>query len=119
MSLSDRYNRGDDRIQKFDGYLTDLGNVAGNWWSDQTGMSRRTLTQGLYIAAVLAASQYGISFRDPFQLVIAAIALLSFTGAAGHSKGGVVEQLQAEAAGLPKNTLALMRLGILAVGVMQ
>ena len=119
MSLSDRYNRGDDRVQRFDRYLTDVGNVVGNWWSDQTGWSRRTLTQGLYVTAVLTASQYGISFRDPFLLVIAGIAMLSFTGAAGNSKGGVVEQLQAEASGLPKNTLALMRLGILFIGIMQ
>src|SRR5680860_86030 len=110
MSLSDRYNRGDGRIQKFDRYLTDLGNVAGNWWSDQTGWSRRGLTQGLYVAAALTASQSGFTFGDPFLYVIAAVAMLSFTGAAGQSKGGLVEQIQAEGAGLPKNTLAVMRL---------
>ena len=119
MSLSDRYNRGDGRIQKFDRYLTDLGNIVGNWWADQTGCSRRTLTQGLYVASILTATQYGISFRDPFLLVIACIAILSFTGAAGQSKGGIVEQLQAEAAGLPKNTLAVMRLGVLFIGVLR
>jgi hypothetical protein len=119
VSLSDRYNRGDGRIQKFDRYLTDLGNLAGNWWADQTGFSRRTLTQGLYVAAILAASQHGVVFKDPFLLVIAGVAMLSFTGVAGQSKGGVVEQIQAEAAGLPKNTLAVMRLVILFVGTMQ
>ena len=31
MSLSDRYNRGDGRLELLDRYLTDLGNRAGNF----------------------------------------------------------------------------------------
>jgi hypothetical protein len=119
VSLSDRYNRGDGRIQKFDRYLTDVGNVAGNWWSDQTGWSRRALTQGLYVAAALAAAQNGVMYRDPFLCLIAGAAILSYLGMAGQSKGGVVEQIQAEAAGLPKNTIAIMRLLILFTGILQ
>jgi len=116
MSLSDRYNRGDSWIQKCDKYLTDTGNRVGNFWLDQTGINRRTLTQGLYIAAVLAASERAIVFHDPTMFVMAAVAMMSYMGL-GQSKGGVVEQIQAEAAGLPKNTLAWMRLEILVIGV--
>jgi phosphatidylglycerophosphate synthase len=77
------------------------------------------LTQGLYVAAALAAAQHGVVYRDPFLCVIAGAAILSYLGMAGQSKGGVVEQLQAEAAGLPKNTIAVMRLLILFTGVLQ
>jgi hypothetical protein len=117
VSLSDRYNRGDGRIQQFDRYLTEIGNTAGNWWSDTTGWSRRTLTQGLYVAAALAAAQHGITFKDPFLYLIASAAILSFLGMAGQSRGGVVEQIQAEAAGLPKNSIAVMRLLVLFIGL--
>lgn len=119
MSLSDRYNRGDGRIQQFDRYMTELGNVVGNWWSDLTGWSRRSLTQGLYIASALAAAQHGVIFQDPFVYMIGAVSVLSFIGLAGQSRGGVVEQLQAEAAGLPKNSLAALRLLMLFLGILS
>jgi hypothetical protein len=116
MSLSDRYNRGEGRIQSFDKYLTDLGNKAGNFWHVQTGYSRRTLTQGLYIVAALSATQAYVFSHQFMSLVFAAVAILGFMGAM-PAMGGVVEQIQAEAAGLPKNTLAAMRLQVLGIGV--
>lgn len=119
MSLSDRYNRGDGRIQQFDRYMTDIGNMVGNWWSDMTGWSRRSLTQGLYMASALAAAQHGVIFQDPFVYMIASVSILSFIGVAGQSRGGVVEQLQAEAAGLPKNSIAALRLLMLFLGVLS
>ena len=119
MSLSDRYNRGDGRIQKFDRYLTDLGNDAGNLWADQTGWSRRALTQGLFVVAALAATQHGVLYHNPFLYLIAGLAVFSFTGMAGQSSGGIVEQLQAEAAGLPRNAIATLRLLMLFVGVLN
>ena len=115
MSLSDRYNRGDGRIQSFDKFLTDLGNRVGNFWADQTGVSRRSLTQGLYVLSALAATQHFAVSHDFTVLLFTAVALLAYMGAM-PALGGVVEQIQAEAAGLPKNTLAIMRLFILWVG---
>lgn len=118
MSLSDRYNRGDGRIQKLDRYLTDVGNRAGNLWLDSTGWSRTTLTKGLYIVSALAATQHGVLFKEPAVFIFAGAALMSFVGV-GQSRGGLVEQIQAEAAGLPKNAIALMRLQVLMIGVWQ
>jgi hypothetical protein len=117
MSLSDRYNRGEGRIQSFDKYLTDLGNRVGNLWSDQTGVSRRSLTQGLYVLSALAATQHFAVAHDPTVLLFAGIALLAYMGAM-PALGGVLEQIQAEAAGLPKNSLAIMRLFVFWVGAL-
>jgi hypothetical protein len=116
MSLSDRYNRGEGRIQSFDKYLTDLGNRAGNLWLGGTGISRRTLTQGLYMLAAIAATEHYLVSREAMSLAFAAVAFLSYLGAV-PALGGLIEQIQAEAAGLPKNALAIMRLQILGVGV--
>jgi hypothetical protein len=118
MSLHDRYNRGDGRIQKLDRYLMDVGNRAGNLWLDWTGWSRDTLTKGLCIVSALAATQHGVLFNEPTVFVFVAAALLSFVGL-GQSRGGLVEQIQAEAAGLPKNAIALMRLQVLMIGIWQ
>lgn len=117
MSLSDRYNRGEGRIQSFDKYLTELGNRVGNLWSDQTGVSRRSLTQGLYVLSALAATQHFSVAHDPTVLLFAGIALLAYMGAM-PALGGVLEQIQAEAAGLPKNSLAIMRLFVFWVGAL-
>lgn len=116
MSLSDRYNRGEGRIQSFDKYLTDLGNQLGNLWHTNTGYSRRTLTQGLYVVAALTAAQQYAFSHNFMSLMFAGVALLGFMGVM-PALGGVVEQIQAEAVGLPKNTLAAMRLQVLGIGV--
>jgi hypothetical protein len=118
MSLSDRYNRGEGRIQALDKLLTELGNHVGNWWSNNTGVSRRSLTQGLYVVSALAATQhFGLS-HDPTVLLFAAVALMAYMGAM-PALGGVVEQIQSEAAGLPRNTLAFMRLFIFWMGALM
>ena len=118
MSLSDRYNRGDGRIQSFDKYLTEIGDDLGEFWWRSTGIHRSVLTQGLYVVSAWAGAQHFMVTRDPGMLLITCVALLSYMGM-GHSKGGLVEQLQAEATGLPKNSLAFLRLFILAVGVLN
>ena len=117
MSLSDRYNRGDGRIQSFDKYLTEIGDDLGEFWWRSTGIHRSVLTQGLYVVSAWAGVQHYIVTRDVTMLLISAVALLSYMGIGGQSKGGLVEQLQAEATGLPRNTLAFLRLFILTGGV--
>ena len=44
MELSNRYNRGDGRLELLDRHLTRLGDRAGTWWADRTGTSRALLT---------------------------------------------------------------------------
>jgi hypothetical protein len=115
MSLSDRYNRGDGRIQQMDKYLTELGDRLGNQWLDYTGLSRDRLTRGLYMISMIASLQHYMVNHDPQVLLFTVIALLFYTGG-GQSKGGLTEQIQSEVAGLPRNTLAFLRLEIIGLG---
>lgn len=118
MSLSDRYNRGDGRLQSIDRYLTTVGDRIGNAWWTRTGISRSTFTQALYVFSAWAATQQFALTHDPIVTVIILAAVLSWQGI-GQSRGGLVEQIQSEAAGLPKNTLVALRLVILAAGGLQ
>jgi hypothetical protein len=118
VSLSDRYNRGDGRIQSFDKYLTEVGDDLGEFWWKCTSIHRSVLTQGLYVLSAWAGMQHFMVTRDASMLLITCVALLSYMGL-GQSKGGLVEQLQAEATGLPKNTIAFLRLLIIGTGVLN
>ena len=118
MSLSDRYNRGDGRLQSIDRYLTHLGDRIGNAWWARTGVSRVTFTQGLYVFAAWAATQHFALSHDPMVTVLIVAAVLSWQGV-GQSRGGLIEQIQSESAGLPKNTLVALRLVILGMGSLQ
>ena len=111
MSLSDRYNRGDGRLESLDRYLTHIGDRIGSAWWTHTGVSRVTFTQGLYVFSAWAALQQFAFSRNPVVLMIAGVAMLSWQGVGtGQSRGGLVEQIQSEAAGLPTNTLVILRL---------
>jgi hypothetical protein len=115
MSLHDRYNRGGGRLENLDRYLTHLGNRAGNAWHDRTGVSRHVLTQGLTLFAIWAALQNFMISRNLLMVVIAGLAFLGLRGMT-QSRGGLVEQIQVEALGLPRWTFALLRLMLLTVG---
>ena len=116
MSLSDRYNRGGGRIQNFDRYLTELGDDLGNYWWRQTGFHRSALTQGLYLVSAWAAAHHLTHFQNPIMAIFLGGAVLCFLGAA-QSRGGIVEQIQSEAAGLPRNSIAFLRLLVLGLGI--
>ncbi|MFL5761818.1 MAG: hypothetical protein ACJ789_19135 [Thermomicrobiales bacterium] len=117
MSLRDRYNRGGDgRLELLDSYLTYLGDRTGNSWRDRTGASRTDLTRCLYLFAAWAALQHVVISHDPSMLVIAGVALLSIFGVL-KSRGGVVEQIQVEALGLPRRTFVILRVWLLVLGL--
>lgn len=116
MSLHDRYNRGGGRLENLDRYLTDLGNRAGNAWHDRTGAGRHVLTQGLYLFSAWAALHHILLVRDPIMVVIVGLAMFGMMGFT-TSRGGLVEQIQVEALGLPRWTFAVLRLMILTVGL--
>ena len=115
MSLHDRYNRGGGRLDNLDRYLTHLGNRAGNLWLDRTGLGRHVLTRSLYLFAVWAALQHVAIVREPMMLMPVGLALMGLFGV-GQSRGGLVEQIQVEALGLPKSTFAFLRVFLLFVG---
>ena len=118
MSLTDRYQRGDGRLALLDRYLTHLGDRVGTRFVERTGAGRETLTHGLYLASAWAALQHVVFTHDPGFLAVAGLALLSLRGLV-PSRGGLVEQIQVEAAGLPRNTLLVMRLAILGLGLLS
>lgn len=118
MTLSDRYNRGGDgRLELLDRYLTYLGDRVGNYWLDHTGASRSILTQSLYLFAAWAALQHLVVSHDPTMLVIAGVSLLALGGRT-RSRGGLSEQIQVEALGLPRTTFVILRVWLLAVGLL-
>ena len=115
MRLHDRYNRGGGRLDNLDRYLTHLGNRAGNFWLDRTGLGRHVLTRSLYLFAAWAALQHLVLVRDPIMLVLVGLARMGLLGI-GQSRGGLVEQIQVEAMGLPKSTFAFLRIFLLFIG---
>ncbi len=120
MSLNDRYNRGggSGRLENLDRYITDLGNRFGNYWWDHTGVDRSTLTQGLYLFAAWAGLQHTALFHDPMMLLWVGLALFGLMGI-GQTRGNVVEQMQIELLGLPKQTFVVVRLFVLFIGLLS
>jgi hypothetical protein len=122
MSLNDQYNRPDStdegRLVLLDRYFTYLADRAGNYWRDHTGASRTLLTQGLYIFAAWAAMQHLLIVHDPTMLAIVAISLLGLVGIK-PARGTVVEQMQIEVLGLPRRTFVILRLWLLALGLLS
>ncbi len=117
MSLNDRYHREDSRLARIDSSLTRLGDRAGNVWLDHTGIDRSILTYSLYLLAAGVAFQKLVLFHDAFDTLIILMAVMGMLGLS-RTRGGIVEQLQVEAMGLPKNTLVFFRLLLLLSGIM-
>jgi hypothetical protein len=118
MALHDRYQRGDGRVQALDLYLTRLGDRAGNAWFRRTGISRSLLTQALYLFSAWSSAERFVIFRDPYAVWFIALALFGLTGM-GTSRGGVVEQMQMEVLRLPRNTLSILRIFLLGMGLLS
>ncbi len=119
MSLNDRYNRGGSgRLENLDSYLTQLGDRAGNAWLDGTGLDRSMLTRGLYLFSAWAGLQHVAVFHDPDMLIVVGLALLNLAGMT-QSRGGLVEQIQVEALGLPRGTFAFLRIWLLVLGALS
>jgi hypothetical protein len=117
MSLNDRYNPGGNgRLEKLDQYFTYLGDRTGNSWRDRTGASRNDLTRSLYLFAAWAALQHLVISHDPMMILLAGIAMMSMAGVF-RSRGGLVEQIQVEALGLPRRTFVILRVWLLVIGL--
>jgi hypothetical protein len=117
LSLHDRYNRGGDgRLELLDKYLTHLGDRTGESWRDRTGASRSVLTRSLYIFAAWAALQHVMLSHDPVMLIIAGVAMASLFGML-KSRGGLFEEIQTEALGLPRRTFVILRVWLLIIGL--
>jgi len=119
MALNDRYNRGGGRLENLDRYLTHLGDRFGNFWRERTGLNRTVLTQALYLLAAWAALHAAIWFERPLMLGIAGVGLVALMGKTPISRGGLVEEMQVEALGLPRRTFVILRLWLLGLGLLN
>lgn len=117
MSLNDRYHRDDGRLSRIDTRLTRLGDKAGNIWLNRTGIDRSILTYSLFVLSAGVAFQKLTLFHDPVDILIILLAVMGMLGLS-RTRGGIVEQLQVEAVGLPKNALVFFRLLLLLAGLM-
>lgn len=117
MSLNDRYHRDDSRLSRIDSSLTRLGDRVGNIWLNHTGIDRSILTYCLYMLSAGIAFQKLALFHDPVDILIILMAVMGMLGLS-RTRGGVVEQLQVEAVGLPKNSLVFFRLMLLLSGML-
>lgn len=120
MSLSDRLNRnGDDSelspIERIDAGLTRRADGWGEYWRTRTGRERQSLTLGLYAAATLGGLAYVVLTG---QFLFLGIAILAYAGSApGKQRGSLIEEMQLEAAGLPRRTLKYLSVFMLGLGL--
>ena len=118
MSLQDRYDRGGDgRLENLDRHLTRLADRFGNHLATRTGLARHTLTQIIYVVSAWAGTQHLALVHDPMMIAFIGFALMGMVGITQVSRGGVVEQMQTEVLGLPKQTFVALRLFVLVLGL--
>lgn len=103
MALDDRFNRGADHwLIRFDGNLTAHAERCGALWLRWTPWGRHTLAQGLLALGGFAALERVIVLHDILYLAVAFLAIQAFMRTGFSWTGGLVEQIQYEAAGLPR-----------------
>jgi hypothetical protein len=116
VGLQDRYHRDDGRIQRLDRRFTEFGSRLGTLWWEATGISRDRLTRGLVFVSIAAILQHYILYQRATILLFLFVALASLSSRA-PVRGGLVEQIQSEASGFPRNAIAFLRLQIMFLGV--
>lgn len=120
MSLGDRLNRNSDDsdlspIERLDARLTRSADGWGEAWRRRTGRERQSLTLGLYVAATLGGLAY-VALTG--QVLFLGIAFLAYAGSApGKQRGSLVEEIQLEAAGLPRRTLKYLAVFMFGLGL--
>lgn len=119
MALHDRLNRpGDSWLTRLDCYIAHQADRCGQWWLRHTPWSRHALTQGLLALGAFAALERVVLLRDVLFLAVAFLALRSFARAGITPLGGLVEEIQYEAAGLPRWTASAVNILCLFTGLL-
>jgi len=120
MALNDRLNRNGDGsdltpVELIDAKLTQLADRWANDWQARTRQSRQSLTFDLYILATVAALIYVFLTHE---FLFLGVAVLAYAGSApGKRRGGLIDEIQLEAAGLPRRTLKYLGVFILGLGL--
>lgn len=118
MALKHEFNRLDDGagpVERLDAVLTRLADRWAERWQARTPFSRQGLTLGLYVTASLCGLGYVLLTRE---VLFLGVALLAYMGSApGRQRGSLVEELQLEVSGLPRNTLKYLSVFVLGLGL--
>ena len=120
MALNDRLNRNGDGsdltpVELIDAKLTQLADRWANDWQARTRQSRQSLTFDLYILATVAALIYVFLTHE---FLFLGVAVLAYAGSApGKRRGGLIDEIQLEVAGLPRRTLKYLGVFILGLGL--
>ena len=122
MSLRHEFNQtsdgrgGDPKlILRIDAALTRWADRWADRWQARRGQSRRGLTFDLYVIATVAAGGYVTLTGEWLFLGIGVLAYAS--GARGKQQGGLIDEMQLEAAGMPRHLLKYLGVFLLGLGL--
>ena len=120
MALKHEFNRESERdggnpIVRLDAFLTQRADSLAEAWQARTRISRQALTLGLYVAATACGLAHVALSRE---LTFLGIAFLAYVGSApGRQRGSLVEEMQMEVSGLPRDLLKYVGVFVLAAGL--
>lgn len=120
MSLSHDLNRNSQGgaprpVEVIDSALT---READNWaerFAARTSLARGAITTAIYLFAALASLIYAVRTG---QLLFLGVAVLAYAGSVpGKQRGSLVEEIQLEAAGLPRHTMYYLNVFMVGLGL--
>jgi len=113
---ANQHPKNNGRIQRLDHRFAESGRLLGNWWCDLTGLSRNLLVDVLAVVSTFAILQHYVQYHRVNVLMFLMLPVASLLGVQS-TRGGVREQIQLEAFGLPRNAVAFLRLQIIFLGL--
>lgn len=118
MALKHEFNRLNDDadpIEQIDATFTNLADRWGERWRTRTRFSRQSLTLGLYIVASIGSFGYVLLTH---KVLFLGVVVLAYLGSLpGRQRGSLIEEMQLEVTGLPRNTLKYCAVLLLTVGL--
>lgn len=120
MSLRNQFNRGGTGGAQHPVEVLDLAftREADNWaerFAARTSLARGAITTVFYLVAAVASFVYALRTAQPLFL---GIAVLAYAGTMpGKQRGSLVEEIQLEAAGLPRHTMRYLNVFMLGLGL--
>jgi hypothetical protein len=110
-----RLNEDADPIEQIDATFTSLADRCGEQWRTRTPFSRQSLTLGLYIVASICGLGYVLLTH---KVLFLGIIVLAYLGSLpGRQRGSLIEEMQLEVSGLPRNTLKYLAVLLLTLGL--
>lgn len=95
-----------------------LSREADDWaerCAARTSLARDVITYAVYVVAALASLIYAVRTAQPLFL---GIAVLAYAGSVpGRQRGSLIEEIQLEAAGLPRHTMQVINVFMVALGL--